>query len=872
MNKDKLFLLDGNSFCYRAYYAIRGLSTSAGRPTNAIYGFVNMLRGIIEEEHPRYLAVAFDMKGPTFRHRMFDGYKIKRRPMPEDLAEQMPVIKEIIGAYNISIFEKEGYEADDILATLVNQLKRPDLDIRIVTGDKDALQLVDEGVCVYNPYHKEAIIYDRQAVQDKFGVEPEFIPELLALIGDATDNIPGIKGIGEKTARDLLQQFKSLDMLLARLEEVKKEDLRGKIKENAQEIRLNRELVVLDKNVPIEFNLEDLRIKPPQKERLAVLFKELEFRNLLKDLVRDENAPVVLDFEEINTRKEFEALADRIKQRKEFVFVAEPMPTNSSEEGILLCIYQGEERPFIVRIGCSNSGITPQDLALLLEDNACLKICYDLKHSRFILDKKNIAIGKKIFDIMLAAYLVNPSAPGFGLADISLDYLGRLPEEAFGRTDETIGKSVKSAQLISGLFPILFRKLKERELLDLYENVEMPLADVLFSMEKRGVYLDLDFLRKISEELNSKITALREDIFETAGRAFNLDSPKQMREVLFTDLKLPVIKRGKTGPSTDEEVLMKLSRTHKLPKMLLEYRELAKLKSTYVDSLPRLINPRTKRIHTTFNQAGTETGRLSSSNPNLQNIPVKSDFTRRIRKAISSPGKDILLLSADYSQIELRILAHLSEDSALISAFQDGLDIHRHSASLIFSLPQEKIDNAMRSIAKTVNFGIIYGMSPFGLAKELNIEIEEAEGFIKSYFDRYPRVKSYVEDKIKEARLRGYVTTILNRRRYIPEINNPHQGIRQFAERIAVNTPVQGSAADIIKLAMLNIHRRIISEGIDAHLILQIHDELLFEFSRDCLDVLVKIVSNEMENVVKLCVPLKVSLKTGYNWLEMESV
>jgi DNA polymerase-1 len=872
MSRDKLFLIDGNSFCYRAYYAIKALSTSRGSPTNAIYGFIMMLRKIITEERPKYLAVAFDVKGQTFRHKMFHAYKTQRRPMPEDLIQQLPVIKEIIKAYNIEIFEKEGYEADDILATVVEKLKDKDIEIYLVTADKDTLQLVDERVKVYNPYSKEATLYNRKEVEEKFGVSPQRIPDILALVGDEADNIPGIKGIGEKTAQRLLQQFHSLDKLLENLAEVKLPQLHQTLTENQEQLKLNKTLVTLDKDVPVKVTLEDLRLKEPCRDKLCRYFQELEFKGLLKELIQEGKTEFHSDVKEIRQRAEWNAAVEKIKKEKIWAFQFQTtIDAEGLEKIVGLGIYYVKDIPGFIPLS-GDSQISLKDLSEIFTDADTLKVCHDLKKKKLILDRENLTIGDNSFDVMLAAYLVNPSRKNYSLEDIALVYLDNPLGLSFLQAKESSGMCCEEAEIIFRLHTVLSRELQKKELWQLYKEVELPLVEILFSMEKRGVYLDTDFLKKMSGELNARLDNLMQEVLKTAGRPFNLDSPKQLREILFTELKLAVIKRGKTGPSTDEEVLTKLSPQHKLPGLILEYRELAKLKSTYIDALPSLVNPKTTRLHTNFNQVGTETGRLSSNAPNLQNIPVKTEFGRQVRKAISVKGKDCLLLSADYSQIELRILAHLSEDETLISAFNNNLDIHTHTAALIFSVPEGQIDTQQRGMAKTVNFGIIYGMSPFGLAKELNIEVERAEEFIQSYFARYPKVKDYIESRIKEARQKGYVTTIFNRRRFIPEINSFQQGIRFFAERTAINTPVQGSAADIIKLAMIDIHKEIQRQGLEAYLILQIHDELLFEFSKDYLDNLIEIVRNEMENVVKLNVPLKASLKVGRDWLEMKAV
>lgn len=862
--REKLFIIDGNSFCYRAYYAIRGLSTSQGVPTNAIYGFVNMLNRIIKQNNPQYLAVAFDRKGPTFRHKLFEDYKIKRPPMPEELVVQLDMIKQIVGAYNIPIFEKEGYEADDIIATIVHKLQSPQLLICIVTADKDVLQLVSNGICVYNPYNKENPLYDLTYIREKFGVEPEAIPDFLALTGDSTDNIPGIKGIGEKTARDLLKKFRSLDNLFAHKDEIEKENLIKTIEREKEKIFLNRKLALLDRDIPLEVNLEDMRIKPPDKNRLVSIFKELEFKHLLKDLLKEEENRAEIETIEIGKKIDWSLYLKKLRDKKKFSFVLKT-DDNSILKGVY--IFYGEEILFI-SLDRNISEIGKEELMLIFADESLEKICHDFKKIKSLVDSNGMEIKGYVLDVMLASYLLNPSSSGYTVEDIAFEYLdislhGNISQDIYEK--ETV-------KIIFLLSEVLEQKLKEKQLLELYVNLELPLVDVLYAMEKKGVYVDVNFLQDLSEDLKRRITGIEKEIFRISGEEFNLDSPKQMRKILFENLKLPVMKKVKTGPSTDEEVLVKLSKLHPLPALILEYRELTKLKSTYVDGLLASIDNKTGRVHSNFSQVSTETGRLSSSNPNLQNIPIKTEFGRQIRKAIAVPDKEHLLLSADYSQIELRILAHLSRDKALIDAFNNGIDIHTHTASIIFSLPMDKITPQMRSIAKTINFGIVYGMSPFGLAKELDIDLQEAERFIEAYFVRYPGVKKYIEEKIKEARENGYVTTILKRRRYIPHINSPQQTLRQFSERIAINTPVQGSAADIIKLAMLNVSKAISERKFDAYIILQIHDELLFEFHQRFLDDLKEIVRKEMENVVKLDIPLKVSLRTGFNWLEMKEI
>lgn len=860
--REKLFIFDGNSFCYRAYYAIKGLSTSKGMPTNAVFGFVNMLKKIIEEENPRYLAVTFDMKGPTFRHKLFEEYKIKRPPMPNDLVIQMDIIKEIVKAYNIPIFEKEGYEADDLIATMVSKLKSQRLFIYLVTADKDVLQLIDDMVFIYNPYRKDNPISDLKYVNEKYKLKPEMIPDFLALVGDEIDNIPGIRGIGEKTAVQLLEKYQSLENLLSHIEEIEKEEIRHTLEKEKDKIILNKKLALLNKDIPLEVNLDDLRIKSPDKNRLFRIFKELEFKSFLRDLVKDDIIKLGIEIERIKEDKKFDTFLDKIKKEKIFSFILK-IGENLKLEGV----YIGCEGDKVFYIDLTE--INKETIAKLFSNENLIKVCYDIKTIRKVINENNTLIKGKIFDIMLISYLLNPSAGNYSLADIALEYLDFLPSFIFREVSDEIYNQ-ESVKIMLRLFNLLNKELLEKELLDLYLNLELPLIDVLISMEKKGVYINIEFLKDFSEELNRKTQEIKKEIFQIAEREFNLDSPKQLREILFDKLKLPIIKRVKTGPSTDEEVLIKLSEFNRLPKLILEYRELAKLKSTYVEGFLSAVDKKTQRIHTTFSQINTETGRLSSSQPNLQNIPIKTELGKKIRKAISVPDRNHLLLSADYSQIELRILAHLSQDDALIEAFNKGIDIHTHTASIIFCLPMEKISQEMRSFAKTINFGIIYGMSSFGLSKELNISIEEAEKFIATYFMRYPKVKKYMEEKIEEAKTKGYVTTLLNRRRYVPYLNSHNQLIRQFAERVAVNTPVQGSAADIIKLAMVNIYKKILTKNLNAFLILQIHDELLFESHKNSFNDLVELVKEEMENVIKLKVPLRVSLKKGDNWAEME--
>jgi len=884
MSKKKFFLIDGNSFCYRAYYAIRSLSNSKGQPTNAVYGFVTMLNKIVKDNSPDMLAVAFDLKGPTFRHKKFEEYKIHRKPMPDELVGQMPYIKKVVRAYNIPIFEVEGYEADDVLATIAKRAEERDIETFIVTGDKDALQLVDSHIKVYST-HKEGLIYDAHKVKETYGVGPESMVDIMGLMGDATDNIPGVPGIGEKTAVELIREFGSLDNLLKNIEKVKGEARKNTLRENEKLALMSRELAALDMNVPIELNFTDLELKEPDQKNLLELFRELEFKSLLKELTPKEKLDSTYGL--IDDEKKFKKLIGELKGLKEFAFDFETTnedPMLASLVGISFSWKVGEVSYVPVNRYLDVDKVLAE-LKPIFEDDEIKKIGQNIKYEYVVLANYDIELKGIAFDTMVASYLLNPSKLNHNLEDISLDYLNHKMttsiEELIGKgkhaitmdkvdVDKVCQYCCEDSDVTLRLKKVLEKELSGKGLDELFYNVEMPLVVVLATMEINGVSIDSAYLADLSAEMEKKVGRLTKKIYEMAGEEFNINSPKQLSKILFEKLKLPVVKKTKTGISTDEEVLTKLAVTHELPKSLLEYRELAKLKSTYVDSLPSLINPRTGRLHTSFNQTVTATGRLSSSGPNLQNIPIKTEEGRKIRKGFVPSNKDNLLLSADYSQIELRILAHLSGDKHLINAFKEGLDIHAFTASLVFGVKEDDVTEEMRNMAKTVNFGIIYGMSPYGLSQSLGIDVNKAKDFIDSYFERYPDVRQYLESLIVEAREKGYVTTILGRRRYIPEINSQDMRLRQFAERTAINTPIQGSAADIIKVAMVAIDENLIRHKLDSKMILQVHDELVLDVPKRELDSIHKVIRDGMENVIKLKVPVEAHIEIGKNWLELE--
>jgi len=846
MSERRLYLLDATAFCYRAYYALTSLATSFGQPTNAIYGFINIINKILKENNPQHLAACFDVSRETFRTKKFAEYKINRPPMPDGLSSQIPFIKDIVKAYGIRIVEKAGFEADDIIASLSAKAKERNIPVTIVSSDKDILQLVDENTSVFSPYKDTGTLYNSDKVLERFGIMPEQIPELISLMGDQVDNIPGIPGIGEKTAASLIKQFGTVEKILGGLEAVKPERIRESIRNNLETVELNHELALLDKKVELDIDLEQLKINPPDYAELLRIFKQLEFKKFLKTLPA---APAGQEAEEEVIVLKDKDLAGLLKPGDELVLAGE------SAENLIFCasdkIFRLEHLGEVAKKILADAGIK--------------KTGHDLKKLKVSLAKEKIILKGLYFDTLIAAYVLNPSKAGYGLTDLAWDYLSGAAEE------KTLGQAAV-IKLITALKPKLEAELKEKSLFKLFQDTEMPLEQVLAQIELSGIKLDLEVLKQLDKDLGKRLKQLIEGIYQLSAVEFNINSPKQLREILFEKLKLRVVKRTKTGPSTDEEVLRVLAETHELPKLLLEYRQLTKLKNTYVDALPALVDPATGRVHTWFNQAGTETGRLSSNNPNLQNIPIKTEVGSRIRKAIIAYDNKSVLLSCDYSQIELRVLAHLSGDENLIQAFRRGDDIHKATAALIYNVEEKDVTEEMRDVAKRINFGIVYGLSSWGLARDLKLPLEEAQVFIDAYFIRYPGVKNYIDSQIALAKKQKFVSTILGRRRYLPEIDNKNQAVIQLAQRQAVNTPIQGSASDLIKLAMIHVAGCIAEKKLDTKMILQIHDELLFNVPENEFDDFIGLAKNSMENVLKLNVPVRVSMKKGRNWLEMEEV
>jgi len=853
-------LIDAHALLYRSYFAIRNLNTSRGQATNAAFGFLNTLRKILRDYHPQYMAVCFDAGKKTLRQEKFKNYKIHRPSMPDDLISQIPLVKEIVQGYHLPVFELEGFEADDLIATLTREAQRHDLEVVIISDDKDMMQLVNEKVKIFSA-RKEAML-GTQDVRELFGVEAQRMPDFIGLAGDQTDNIPGVVGVGEVTAKTLLKEFKSLEEIFANIDRIQPLKIKEKLRQQKEMAFISKELAVLDEKVPIDFNLSSLKVGQPDERRLLELFQKLEFKKFAQELTAQMTRNISIALKEVVTKEECTELLAQIAEKGEFSFLLdwEDSLDNPSVRGIVLAASSKNSLAYYFPI----SYLT--ELKAIFEDHQIIKVTHDFKQVMKAFEAHRCSLKGKIFDVMLVGYLLDPSHRSYDPGSLAWNYL-KIP--VGGEGSQVLAQEVI---VLLEMYPILLKELREKSLLKLFEHIEMPLAYVLFRMETSGVRLDQRLLSELSSETEKEIDALARQIQKIAGAECNLNSPKQLSQLLFEKLKLPVVKKTKTGFSTDEEVLTRLAENHEIARQLLEFRQLSKLKSTYIDALPRMINPRTGYLHASFNQTGTETGRLSSLSPNLQNIPIRTELGRRIRKAFIPWEKDHVILSADYSQIELRILAHLSQDKNLMKAFHDNQDIHTYTARLIFGVTGNPVSYAMRDTAKRINFGIIYGMSAFGLSKDLAISQDEAQEFIDKYFLRYPGVKVFIEDEIKKAQTQGFVVTLLNRRRYLPEIQSKNPALRQFAERQAINTPVQGSAADLMKLAMINIQKDMEERALVSRMIITVHDELVFDVPQREEEIMPDLVARHMENSLPLSVPIKVSIKIGKNWLDMREV
>jgi len=885
-DRPRLFLVDGSSYIFRAFYAIRHLSNSKGLPTNAIFGFTQMLLKVLKEHQPDYLAVVLDSKGPTFRSEVYKEYKANRPAMPEALVPQIPYIRRIIEEYQIATLEMEGYEADDLIGTVAKGLA-PEVDVVIITGDKDILQLVSDRIQVYDTMKEKRFGVDE--VVQRFGVKPEQVVEVMGLAGDAIDNIPGVPGIGEKTAIELIKIFGSIENLLTHLDQVRQKKLKENLETYGEQARLSRKLATIHTDVPLTYRLNDFAPSSPNQNGLREIFKELEFNKLLKELP-EEKRPEKRDYRLITDQNEFLALLEELKKAKSFSIDLEttsPYPMWADLVGISLS-YKSDQA-FYIPVGHRLREAEEQlplpwvlkELKPILEDRKVNKVGQNLKYEWIVLKRYGMHLQGIYCDTMIASYLLNPTKHNHNLGEIAREYLDRnvtdykevvgtgSKEVTFDRVELERARdySCGDADVTLQLSHLLLPKLEEEGLKDLYYQMELPLAIVLAKMEMNGVKIDIDLLQEFSKEIETQLQQKMERIYGLAGEVFNINSSQQLGKILFDKLKLPVIKKTKTGYSTDVDVLTKLSLQHDLPLEILGYRNLSKLKSTYIDALPKLIHPITGRVHTSYNQTVTATGRLSSSNPNLQNIPIRAEEGSRIRQAFI-PEKGWTIVSADYSQIELRILAHFSQDETLMEAFHKEEDIHTRTASEIFGVPMEKVTPSMRREAKVINFGIIYGMSAYGLSQQLGSEPKIAQAYIDAYFKKYPKAQTYIEYSLEEARQKGYVTTLLHRRRYLPDIQSPTVAIRQASERMAINTPLQGTAADIIKLAMIHIQNRIEELSLSTKMIMQVHDELVFEVPEEELQKALPMIQDGMETVMELSVPLKVSIHSGKNWAE----
>ena len=862
----KLLILDSNSILNRAFYGVRYLSAKDGTPTNAIYGFLNILLKLIKEQEPDYICAAFDVKAPTFRHKQYEGYKAQRKPMPEGLAAQMPLAKDVLRAMGVTILEKEGYEADDIIGTVARLCEESEISCFIATGDKDDLQLASDKtkviLTVTKSGYNETIIYDDKAVKEKYHVTPTEFIDVKALMGDPSDNIPGVKGVGEKTAMSLIEKHHSIEYIYENIDDI---GLKGamlqKMKDGREMAFMSKELATINRNTPIEFNAEECVFDGFENNgELYEILKRLELNSIIKKL----------DLSGGDNVKENEDIF------KDFSYQVGDKNMISGDKVTVVLDFDGDNISSAA-VGVGNNAVVlneQDDIKELLEDDSIAKVMFDVKEAIVKLngriDIKNISD-----DTAIAAYLVDPAKNEYTIEKLTSEYFGTVIEKPEVKQlslldDVETDRSeylAKCAVALGVLNECIGDKIKENGQEKLYQEVELPLVTVLAHLEINGFLVDDNQLKEFADKLGEKIDALTNEIYMLAGEEFNINSPKQLGVILFEKLELKPVKKTKTGYATNADVLEKLRDKHPIVNFIMEYRQLAKLKSTYCDGLRAVVNPNTHRIHSVFTQTVTVTGRLSSTEPNLQNIPTRTELGREIRKMFVAK-EGYVLVDADYSQIELRVLAHIANDETMINAFRNNEDIHAVTASQVLGIPLEDVTKEQRSSAKAVNFGIVYGIGEFSLAQDLHISVKEAKAYIESYLEKYHGVRNYMESIKEQAKKDGYVKTMLNRIRYIPELKSPNYNIRQFGERVALNTPIQGTAADIIKLAMVRVDNRLINEGLKSKLILQVHDELIVEAHKDEVDKVKQILSEEMQGAMELNVPLKVDMSTGHSWYD----
>jgi DNA polymerase I len=872
----KLVLIDGNSIAYRAFFALPLLNNDKGIHTNAIYGFTTMLMKILEEEKPTHLLVAFDAGKTTFRHATFTEYKGGRQKTPPELSEQFPFIRDLLDAFGISRYELENYEADDIIGTLSRVADEEGFKVKVISGDKDMTQLASENVtvCITRKGITDMEIYTPEHIQDKYGLHPNQIIDMKGLMGDQSDNIPGVPGVGEKTAIKLLKEFETLEGLLSSIDQVSGAKLKDKLSEFKEQAIMSKELATITREAPVEVVLPEIEYNGYSYDKVKSIFKELGFNSLL-----DKMEPNGIESQQVELEKiQYEIAKDITKEMlsDHVSLYVEILEDNYHLAPILgLAIVNDNGTYFIETETALNSSLFKE----WAEDESKSKTVYDAKGTEVSLMKRGIHLKGIQFDLLVASYILNPSESLDDIASVARRY----NELNVQSNDEFYGKGakrrvppveiyadhiVRKAIVLSRLSNVLVDELKENQQYELFHDLEMPLSLILADMESAGIKVDVNRLKNMNEELAAKLISLESKIHQYAGEHFNINSPKQLGTILFDKLGLSSGKKTKTGYSTSADVLEKLADDHEIIREILDYRQLGKLQSTYIEGLLKVVHPKTDKVHTRFNQVLAQTGRLSSIDPNLQNIPIRLEEGRKIRQAFIPSEKDWVIFAADYSQIELRVLAHIAKDEKLIQAFKDDLDIHTKTAMEVFHVNADEVTSNMRRHAKAVNFGIVYGISDFGLSQSLNITRREAGLFIERYLESYPGVKEYMDDIVRVAKQQGFVTTILQRRRYLPEITSRNFNIRSFAERTAMNTPIQGSAADIIKKAMIDMADRLVFEKLQSRLLLQVHDELIFEAPKDEIEKLKEIVPEVMENAVKLSVPLKVDYSYGPTWFD----
>lgn len=853
MNNKKLVILDGNSLINRAFYALPPMINSKNQPTGAVYGFTTMLLKIFNDIKPDYIAAAFDRKAPTFRHKEYDAYKAGRKKMPEELVVQLQPVKDILHAFNVGLFELDSFEADDIIGTISKQFEGESLDVIIYTGDKDALQLVSDytKVMITKKGITELDIYDKAAIREKYGFEPSGIIDLKGLMGDASDNIPGVPGVGEKTALKLLAEYTTVEGVYDNIEKITSKKLKENLELNKELAFLSKKLATIFREVPVEVDIEAMRVDDYNSKDLVRLFTEYEFKSL-RDRIKD------------NVKQADEVPLEELKVYDGSVKTIEDI----YKKGIFnfAILFNGKDfKGMIIENHIIVQENNISKFKEIFEAEKIQKNTYEAKAAYNYLYKHGISISNLNFDAVIASYLLNPSESTYEIMSILHRYAEiTLSSSQSADTAKVIGEFVNKLDIIKEKMLI---GIKECNMSELFDKVEMPLIEVLSSMEIQGFKVDSETLNKIGFELSEEIDKLTAQIHDLAEEEFNINSPKQLGVILFEKLQLPIIKKTKTGYSTDAEVLEELSSKHEIIDKILNYRQLVKLKSTYIDGLNAATDLDGK-IHSSFNQTITATGRISSTEPNLQNIPMKLEQGRRIRKAFIPENNDYIILSADYSQIELRLLAHISQDKNMVDAFINNIDVHTKTASEVFEVPLEEVTGLQRSRAKAVNFGIVYGLSDYGLSRDIKTTRKEAKKYIDNYFERYIGVKEYLDKAINEGKENGYVKTLMNRIRYIPEINSTNRNVKMFGERLAMNTPIQGTAADIIKIAMVNVYNRLKREDLKSKLILQVHDELILEVHRDELEYVKDLIKKEMEGALTLSVPLTVDVKWGLNWYE----